>query len=287
MKTDNHSPSDTARAETNAELTINGKPLEPLGVDVDLNNRTVTFTQDGVEYPAGIGAELLSLTREYEELTTDFEYEFGTLYRFRPDDTESKPWFHRADFWPYTDDSSENLYHYIRYAYTHPRDTEITLNISIERDEIAYPFDTRAVIAFFDPDEKRVRVFGSDDSSARSAGDISRRVFQPTVNLYAAFEKELLQLRVRAKPYQDPRSEDNHDLAEIDAGHLDSPYRASVTGKNITWNPTEYSVTGPVFDVMKREAASSFRTARPGSFNAVHALFLDSHVDTPDTSSSL
>lgn len=263
-------------------LSINGTPLTPIGAQVDVNNVTVTFDDGELQYPGGVGAEILTTADNYTEVTGSFEGRYDTAYRFRVSDTEEKPWFHKAEFWPYTDDSAENLFHHIRFAYTHTRDTDITLH-GIERGEITYPFTEHAVITFFDPDENRVRVFAGE-KDCTSAGDVARRVFQPRISLYVEYEGDLLEIQILAKAYGDPDSKPEHDTAEIAPAHISKVSEATISGPgSVLWGPVEYSVEGPVWETLKKVSQESIGPIRPDGFDTCYHLFRNADIDTPRT----
>jgi len=263
-------------------LTINDTELTPIGAQVDVNNVTVTFENGELQYPGGVSAEILTTTDEYTEVTGSFEGRFDSAFRFRVYDNDEKPWFHKADFWPYTDDSADNLFHHIRYAYTHTRNTDITLH-GIDRDAITYPFTEHAVIAFFDPDEERVRVFTGEEGCS-PASDVARRVFQPKLSLYVEYEGELLEIRVRAKGYNDPDSEPQYETEEIDTAHLRHPCKATMsTTGSVLWDPTDYRVSGPVWEFLKNVSRDAVCPIRTDGFKTCYHLFRNPDIDTPET----
>lgn len=273
----NNDPSETDKTV----LQIGDDPVTPLGVEIGVNNVTLKFTDGELKYTAGIDSEILALTDDYEEVTGSFEGRFDSAYRFRVYDTDEKPWFHKADFWPYSDDSSSNLFHYIRHAYTHNRSTSTTISAPTDRDEISYPFSETAVLAYFDPDEERVRVFASDERPNRSAGDVASRVFQPELNLYVARDGDLISITVSAKTFGDAFDGETHAPTSIDAGHISRVNKAFLEPPSIMWRSVDEPVTGDVWDVLTSTAEKTAGFVAPGSFDAYHALFVTDAVDTP------
>lgn len=257
------------------QLTVGGKPVTVLGMEIDVNNRTLVFEDDEVRYPAGLEGEIRAVAPAYKEVTQTFEDQLSE-YRFREERNENAPWFHTAEFWPYTTKGDTNLFNDITFSTTHPRDTSIRLQ-GIDRSELSYPFSEEKVFAFRDPDTGNVRAFAGG-TDAKSVGDVARRVFQPTLNLYAAHEGDLLLFAIRAKPSTAPGHESDDSTTDIRPGHIDHGRRARFQNSNIVWENTEHELSGPVRQAMGELSRERFMFIRTNSFNSVRQMVVSSEL---------
>lgn len=257
------------------QLTVDGKPVTVLGMEIDISNRTVVFEDGKLTYPAGIGGEIRAVAPAYKEVTQAFEEQFPE-YRFHEEGEENAPWFHTAEFWPYTTIGDTNLFNDITFSTTHPRDTSIRLQ-GIDRSELSYPFSEKQVLAFRDPDTGDVRAFAGG-TDAKPVGDVARRVFQPTLNLYAAHEGDLLLFAIRAKPYTTPENENDDSTTDIRPGHIDHGRRARFQTTNIVWENTEHKLSGPVRQAMDELSRERFMFIRPDSFDSVRQMVVSSEL---------
>lgn len=245
----------------NRNIKVNNQLAKPLGAELNPENATLRFTTNGLKYPKGIGEELLAVTHEFSELTNEFRQSYSSTYRFKENEDNRKPWFHTAEFWPYTDNSIENLFHTIKYSYTESRNMT-SLN---EEPDQPYPFEETSVISFFDPITSNVRVFSHCADNPPPAA-IASQVFQPSLHIYLSTLDELLQVIIRAKGFQDPYEDQKHDLEQLPPAHVDSIRRARKTGSTVSWEITEYTLTGDLWKLVNDLAQNHREGIRPDSF---------------------
>lgn len=236
------------------ELTVDHAPATVHGAFFHSRHHTIRFEDGELVYPAGIGSELLCMTDHYYEVTTSFEARYGDDYCFHGEESHNNQWFHKADFWQYSWDSSPNLYHYIRYASTHLDDDDID-EPSVD-DNVTYPFSESDVITFFDPHEKRVRVFAATDDDAVPAIDLARMVFQPRLHVYLSVEDTAMRITVLAHPIHDDHDEtDIHSLDSLPSEHVTGVQTLTLDDdvnaiRSSTMNDTEYVLRGELWNIL-------------------------------------
>jgi len=182
---------------THPSLLVNGSPLSRLSI------RAVTGESEThlpIEYPfdengSTILPELLEdATTEYHDVTEKCRDRFEQYYRFTDHGDPSKPWFFDAELWPYTRSSERQLLHSIPYAYTGVPTATVAINRSdtgsqtpigkaktCQRTGCELP--VVHAIAFFDPETRSVRVFGSEQEVSHPAPQLAADIFKPKLKL--------------------------------------------------------------------------------------------------------
>lgn len=261
---------------------------------------TPKFEDTELTYRAGIDSEIKAITDNYTDVTPQFESRLNDEYYFHGDETSPAEWFHKADFWKYTFDSSDNIFHYIRYAATHVGENGVT-NEPIN-PEPSYPFPEDQVFTYFDPDDQRARVFAASSTDAKPALDVARHVFQPRLTLYATkhnghltdSDKNVTPLRftVTAEPSALQNSVDQ-SLTTLQDGYiaggriLELSNLASIHSEPV---PATTEVTGDLWDILcaisRQEEPwtnSVIKPAQNDSFSP-YRLFITSQQDNYERS---
>lgn len=233
----------------------NMKNIQLGDADLSIENRSVStkhLNQSITDLERTTSKNIAELIKEiepaYEDITNRLIDCVGDQYAFSKNDYENRnagKWFTEASFWPYKDDSSNNLLHNISYAYTDSNTEETLCSLIGKPAHALREHDVcENAIAFRNPGTDTVSVMGGPSSVSGIHTTLISRVFQPELRVIIEYKKTLYKITITAKALSNPYRDSPHNLTDVPDEHLNHIEKLCTKNKQAKWVPCDMHVHG-------------------------------------------
>lgn len=208
----------------NDEIHVNGSNVNVITIQIQFGPRNVYLDDFNNNIVSAIQKSIEEIASEYENITEGIREVASNDYVFSMSENNvgtNTIWFDEASFWPYTDDSTNNLLHSIPYAYS-SRNTEECLSLLMENSlnnthlNEPYPY----TFAFRNPKENTVTVMGKTKGSTEKHHEIINQLFQPELIFIIEMNTTKYRITITPKAIENPYKDSNHNLELIPEEHI-------------------------------------------------------------------
>lgn len=232
----------------NIQLSDADLSVESTSVSTEHLNQAITDLE--ITTSKNIAQLIKGIEPAYEDITNRLIDYVGDQYAFSESDYENlnnETWFTEASFWPYKDDSSNNLLHNISYAYT-DSNTEETLCSLIGKPthHLKEHSACENTIAFRNPETNTVSVMGGPSSVNEIHTTLISHVFQPELHVVVEYKKTLYKITITAKALSNPYRDSPHNLTDVHDEHISHVEQLCTENKHAKWVPCDMHVRGPL-----------------------------------------